>query len=86
MNHIKKQVLNFLQERIDRKNRRRLLSVGTHGPRTIIANNCIGGFISHYLHLQFASPTVNLFILPSDYIKMLRDFDKYFDPMDIHHL
>lgn len=75
---VKKQILHFLQERIDKKNRRRLTARAE--VRSIIANNCIGGFISHYLKLQFASPTVNLFILPADYIKMLQDFDKYFDP------
>ena len=26
------------------------------------------------------SPTINLFITPSDYVKMLKEFDKYFDP------
>lgn len=75
---LKKKLLHFLQERIDQKNRKRLFP--REKGRSIIANNCIGGFISHYLKLRFASPTVNLFILPSDYIKMLQDFDKYFDP------
>ena len=79
MHQLKRKVLLVLQERINRKNRRRLLSTNV-GLRTIIANNCIGGLISHYLHLQFASPTVNLFILPSDFVKMLQNFDKYFDP------
>jgi len=76
MKTLKKKVLKFLQGRIDEKNRKRLRP----GSRTIVANNCIGGLISHYLHLQFTAPTVNLFILPSDYIKMLQEFDKYFDP------
>lgn len=75
---LKKKILRQMQERIDRKNRRRLLAACE--PRTIIANNCIGGYISHYLKLRFMSPTVNLFIKPSDYVKMLKEFDKYFDP------
>lgn len=48
--------------------------------RTIISSNCIGGFISHWLKLRFNSPTVNLFIQPHDFLKMLKDFDYYFDP------
>lgn len=75
---LKKRLLHFLQEQINKKNRKRLSP--RNDARSIIANNCIGGFISHYLKLRFASPMVNLFILPSDYIKMLQDFDKYFDP------
>jgi len=77
-NFAKKRILHFLQERINEKNRRRLCNADI--PRTIIANNCLGGLISHWLHLRFSSPTVNLFILPADYIKMLKDFDRYFDP------
>ena len=76
MRKIKKQILKFLQRIINNKNRKRLIQKN----RSIIANNCIGGFISHYLGIQFQSPTVNLFIKPKDYIKMLLDFDKYFDP------
>ena len=76
MSVIKKRILYILQAQINKQNRKRLISRN----RSIIANNCIGGYISHYLNLRFASPTVNLFILPSDYIKMLQDFDKYFDP------
>lgn len=76
MSVIKKKILYILQERINKRNRKRLIPRA----RSIIANNCIGGYISHYLKLQFASPTVNLFILPSDYTKMLQEFDKYFDP------
>lgn len=77
MSQVKKRILHILQERINKKNRKRLISRADD--RTIIANNCIGGFISHYLNLRFCSPTVNLYIHPSDYIKMLQDFDKYFD-------
>ncbi|MBR2635114.1 MAG: DUF1919 domain-containing protein [Clostridia bacterium] len=46
---------------------------------TIISSNCTGGFISHWLGLRFNSPTVNLFIKPKDFIKILENFDYYFD-------
>lgn len=72
---IRKTILRVLHERINRKNRKRLLPPS----KSIIANNCIGGYIYHYLNQRFDSPTINLFILPQDYIKMLKDFDKYFD-------
>lgn len=78
MFQIKKRILHILQERINKKNRKRLILRADD--RTIIANNCIGGFISHYLNLRFCSPTVNLYIHQPDYIKMLQEFDKYFDP------
>ena len=78
MFQLKKKILKFFQNRIDKRNRKRLNPRAED--RTIIANNCIGGFISHYLNLRFCSPTVNLYIHQPDYIKMLQDLDKYFDP------
>ena len=44
---------------------------------SIITNHCIGGIISHDLGLQFKSPTVNLKILPDDFIKFIENLDKY---------
>ena len=75
---LKRKILRFLQNRINKRNRKRLTPRTNN--RTIIANNCIGGFISHYLNLRFCSPTVNLYIHQPDYVKMLQNFDKYFDP------
>lgn len=78
---VKKAYLRFQHDRINKKNLKRFNSMnGTNRQITIIANNCIGGFIYHYLGLRFESPTINLFILPKDYIKMLKDFKKFFDP------
>lgn len=76
---IQQAILDVWQRKINIRNRERLASTSA-GARTIITSNCIGGYISHYLKLRFMSPTVNLFIVPSDYVKMLKDFDKYFDP------
>ena len=44
---------------------------------SIIASNCNGSFISHDLGLRFNTPTVNLYILPSDFIKFVTDLDRY---------
>ena len=40
---------------------------------SLISSNCNGGFMLHDLGLQFRSPTVNLWIPPSDFIRFLRD-------------
>lgn len=44
---------------------------------SIITNHCIGGIISHDLGLKFLSPTVNLKILPDEFIKFVENLDKY---------
>ncbi|SHJ51738.1 DUF1919 domain-containing protein [Hespellia stercorisuis] len=44
---------------------------------TILCNNCIGGVISHDMGLRFLSPTVNLYIRPFDFVKMLKNLDYY---------
>lgn len=50
------QILRFLR-RVERyRNRKRLMNRSF----SLISNNCIGGIISHDMHLRFLSPTVNL--------------------------
>lgn len=44
---------------------------------SIIANNCVGADICHSLGMRFNSPTVNLQILPQDYIKFCSDLTHY---------
>lgn len=46
---------------------------------TIICSTCIGGMISHNLGLRFMSPTVNIWMTPSDLIKFVSDLDKYLE-------
>ena len=46
---------------------------------TIIANNCIAGSMLHDLGLRFNTPTINLQILPREYIKFCRDFRHYME-------
>ena len=46
---------------------------------SIISNHCIGGIISHDLGLKFLSPTVNLKILPDDFIKFVENLKEYLD-------
>ena len=47
------------------------------GSPTIMCSACIGGMISHELGLQFMSPTINLWMMPSDLVKLVSNPDKY---------
>lgn len=44
---------------------------------SIICNNCIGGFIYSDLQLKFNSPTINLQIKPSDFLKFIANLNEY---------
>ncbi|MBR5223558.1 MAG: DUF1919 domain-containing protein [Clostridia bacterium] len=44
---------------------------------SIITNHCMGGIICHDLGIKFNSPTVNLKILPSDFIKFAENLEEY---------
>lgn len=43
----------------------------------LIASNCNGGCILHDMRLRFSSPFVNLWIKPSDYLKLLYALKEY---------
>ena len=44
---------------------------------SIISNNCWGGFYYDMFNLPYLSPTIGLFIPPSDYIKLLENLKYY---------
>lgn len=44
---------------------------------SIISNNCMGAEICHSLGMRFNSPTVNLQIMPEDYIRFCSDLTRY---------
>lgn len=44
---------------------------------SILSNNCISGFLYHKYNLEFKSPTVNLQMKPSDFIKYIKNIDYY---------
>ncbi len=58
---------------IDRRNRRRLKNRNI----TIIASSCNGGVIYHDLGLPFLSPFINLWIMPDDFIKLMKNLEEY---------
>ena len=43
----------------------------------IIANNCLGGFIYHWLKCQFLSPFINLRMTPDDFITAIEHFSEF---------
>lgn len=67
------EIKDTLQERINKKNRKKL----TNLTPTIIASNCTGGFLYHWLGLQFRSPFINLYMTPNDFITALEHFDEF---------
>lgn len=68
-----KKWVNFRQEKINSKNRERLLN---HAP-TIISSNCVGGIMYHWLGLKFNSPFINLYFSNDDFIKLLENWDDF---------
>lgn len=44
---------------------------------TIISNNCCAGIIYSDLGLQFASPTINLYFLPEEYLLFVKNLKAY---------
>lgn len=44
---------------------------------TILCSDCIGGVIYSDLNIRFNSPTINLYMIPSDFIKFCENLDFY---------
>ena len=44
---------------------------------SIISNTCIGGVISHDMGVQFQSPTVNIYIRPSEFVQFCENIHYY---------
>lgn len=68
-------VMKHLQKNIDNKNKKRL----TNYYPTLVCSNCLGGFLYHWLGLQFRSPFINLYMTPEDFITALGDFRCFID-------
>lgn len=52
---------------------------------TILANNCVGALILHDLNHQFLTPTVNLFLGTTDFVKFVENLDHYLE-QDINEI
>lgn len=46
---------------------------------TLLTSDCMAGLIYHTMGRQFLSPTINMSINDSDFIKLLSNFDYYFE-------
>ena len=63
---------------------------------TIISNNCVGGAVCHELGMEFKTPTINLQILPEDFMRFCTNLKYYinceliechnFTPYEEHNL
>ena len=73
MNPLLQLIKARLQNSINSKNRARLTNLSP----SIIASNCTGGFLYHWLGLKFYSPFINLYLSPEDFIKALEYFDDF---------
>lgn len=79
---IKKEIIQYLIEIIDyrlkginKKNRKSLKNYDF----SIIASNCTGGFLSHWLGLEFKTPFVNLFLDNNDFLTAMENFDEFIE-------
>lgn len=50
---------------------------------TILSSNCNGAYILHDMCCKFNSPTVNLFFLPKDFLKFVRNPQPYLDAVPV---
>ena len=66
-------IKNKLQDHINQRNQKRL----TNSTPTIIASNCTGGFLYHWLGLEFRSPFINLYMTPEDFLTAMENFEDF---------
>jgi len=48
-------------------------------PFSLLTSDCMAGLIYHTMGRQFLSPTINMSIKDADYLKLLIDFEYYFE-------
>ena len=46
---------------------------------TLLSQNCIGGVTYHDCNARFLSPTVNLYMLPSDFLEFVNNYEYYLE-------
>ena len=69
----------ILFERSCKQARKRYAELGGEKSITVLAPNCIGGEIYHFLGLQFNSPLINASMKRLDFIKFCLSIDKYLE-------
>lgn len=76
---VKETVKHLLSEKNPAAIRRRkkMREALTNTTPTFLCPNCIGGILFHDLGLQFRSPTVNLMMFQTDFVKFVLNMDDY---------
>lgn len=67
--------IDYRLKRINKRNRNKLINKNL----SIIASNCTGGFMYHWLGLEFRSPFINLFMENDDFITAMENFDEFIE-------
>lgn len=72
-------IQNFFVKQREKKLRRQLKNKDF----TIIASECAAGVIYHNLGLRFDSPTINLWLLPKDFLEFVKYLSDYVDNAEL---
>lgn len=77
--NIKETVKQLLSEKnpVAIRRRKKMREALTNTTPTFLCPNCIGGILFHDLGLQFRSPTVNLMIFQTDFVKFVLHMEDY---------
>lgn len=77
--NIKETVKQLLSEKnpVAIRRRKKMREALTNTTPTFLCPNCIGGILFHDLGLQFRSPTVNLMMLQTDFVKFVLHMEDY---------
>lgn len=68
-----KKHINQKENMIDSRNKEKL----ENSNASIICSNCLGGYIYHWLGIQFQSPFINLWQTNEDFIAMLENLETF---------
>ena len=76
---VKETVKHLLSEKnpVAIRRRKKMREALTNTTPTFLCPNCIGGILFHDLGLQFRSPTVNLMMFQTDFVKFVLHMDDY---------
>ena len=72
-------IINAFIKIKDRLEKRKLRKKLNSTDFSIISNNCWGSFIYQKYGLPYQSPTAGLYILGHDFVKLCKDWNKYFN-------
>ena len=75
---MKKKIKDLIYKNPIAKHRRKCMRDALQNTNmTFLCPSCMGGELFHDLGLQFRSPTINLMMLQTDFVKFVTNFDEY---------